>query len=135
MNNYYDYIDGLRENQLRPIMERLLPIMVLSAWGVVPDDLDIDFPPLQTPNSSELADIVDKKTQSILAAYQSDLVDASVAKKELKGLSDETGMFNSITDEDIEAGKGKTYSDYKAMRDPMAGLLSLPGAGFAEEDE
>ena len=27
MNNYYDYIDGLRENQLRPIMERLLPIM------------------------------------------------------------------------------------------------------------
>lgn len=135
MNNYYDYIDGLRENQLRPIMERLLPIMALSAWGVVPDDLDIDFPPLQTPNSSELADIVDKKTQSILAAYQSDLVDASVAKKELKGLSDETGMFNSITDEDIEAGKGKTYSDYKAMRDPMAGLLSLPGAGFAEEDE
>ena len=58
-----------------------------------------------------------------------------MAQNELKVLSDETGMFNSITDEDIEAGKGKTYSDYKAMRDPMAGLLSLPGSGFTEEDE
>lgn len=135
MNNYYDYIDGLRENQLRPIFERLLPIMALSAWGTVPDDLDIDFPPLQTPNSSEVAEIADKKTQAVLSVYQSDLVDAATAQKELKALGDETGMYNSISDEAIEAAKGKTYSDYKAMRDPMAGLLSMPGSGFTGEDE
>ena len=44
-------------------------------------------------------------------------------------------MFTSITDADSEAGKGTTYADYKAMREPMAGLSSLAGAGFAEEDE
>ena len=134
MNNYYDYIDGLRENQLRPILERLLPIMALSAWGVVPDDLDIDFPPLQTPNSSEVADIADKKTQAVLAVYQSDLIDAATAQKELKALGDETGMYNTISDEAIEAAQGKTYSDYKAMQDPMAGIFGLP-AGGAEGDE
>lgn len=126
MNNYYDYIDGLRENQLRPLLERLLPIMALSAWGTVPDDLDIDFPPLQTPNSSEIADIVEKKTQAILAAFQSDLIDAATSLKELKTLSDETSMYNSISDEAIELSKGKTYSDYKAMRDSMAGLFMNP---------
>lgn len=134
MNNYYDYIDGLRENQLRPIMERLLPIMALSAWGTVPDDMDVDFPPLQTPDSSEVADIAEKKTQAILSTYQSDLIDAATAQKELKALGDETGMYNTISDEAIEAAKGKTYSDYKAMQDPLAGL-ALPGAFGAGEDD
>lgn len=137
MNNYYDYIDGLRENQLRPILERLLPIMVLSAWGKIPDDLEIDFPPLQTPDSSQIADIVDKKTQAILSSYQSDLIDASTALKELKSLTDETGVYGSISDEAIKAAEGKYYSDYKAMRDPMAGLLpeySKNDSGDGEEE-
>lgn len=132
LNNYYDYIDGLRENQFRPILERLLPIMALSAWGTVPDDLDIDFPPLQTPDSGVVADIAEKKTQAVLSVYQSDLIDAATAQKELKSLSDETGMYDTISDEAIEAGTGKTYSDYKAMQDPMAGLMT-PTA--YEEDE
>lgn len=134
MNNYYDYIDGLRENQLRPIMERLLPLMALSAWGVVPNDLDIDFPPLQTPDSSAVADIVEKKTQAVLSVYQSDLVDAATAQKELKALSDETGMYNAISDDSIAQGEGKTYSDYKAMQDPLAGL-TLPDPFGAEEGD
>ena len=134
MNNYYDYIDGLRENQLRPIMERLLPIMALSAWGTVPDDMDVDFPPLQTPDSSEVADITEKKTQAVLSVYQSDLIDAATAQKELKALADETGMYNTISDEAIEQAKGRTYSDYKAMQDPLAGL-TLPGAFGAGEDD
>lgn len=133
MNNYYDYIDGLRENRFRPLLEKLLPVMLLSAWGVIPDDLDVDFPPLQTPDSSEIADIAEKKTQSIMAVYQSDLIDAATAQKELKALSDETGMYSSISDEAIKQAEGKTYSDYKAMNDPMGGL-TLPGA-FGEGDE
>lgn len=133
MNNYYDYIDGLRENQFRPLLEKILPVMLLSAWGAVPDDLDIDFPPLQTPESSEIADIAEKKTQSIMAVYQGDLIDAATAQKELKALSDETGMYSTISDEAIKQAEGKTYSDYKAMQDPLAGF-TLPRT-FEEVDE
>ncbi|MDR7813374.1 phage portal protein [Lacrimispora sp.] len=133
MNNYYDYIDGLRENQFRPLLEKILPVMLLSAWGAVPDDLDIDFPPLQTPDSSEIADIAEKKTQSIMAVYQGDLIDAATAQKELKALSDETGMYSTISDEAIKQAEGKNYSDYKAMQDPLAGL-TLPKT-FEEVDE
>ncbi len=73
MNNYYDYIDGLRENQFRPLLEKILPVMLLSAWGAVPDDLDIDFPPLQTPDSSEIADIAEGKNYSDYKAMQDPL--------------------------------------------------------------
>lgn len=123
LNNYYDYIDGLRETELRPIIERLLPIMALAAWGEIPDDLDIDFPLMQTPDAEKTAEMGERKTNAILAAYQNDLIDAATALKELRSMADETGLYSHITDESIEAGKGKTYSDAKAMQDPMAGIM------------
>ena len=123
MRNYYDYIDTIRETSFRDIIERLLPVMALSAWGVIPDDLDITFPPMQTPEAVEIADIAQKKTGAILSAYQSDLIDAATAMKELQALNDETRLFGKINDEDIEPAKGKTYSSTRAMQDPMSGLF------------
>lgn len=123
LNNYYDYIDGLRETELRPIIERLLPIMALSAWGEIPDDLDIVFPLMQTPDAEKTAEMGERKTNAILATYQNDLVDAATALKELRGLADETGLFGHISDDSIKAGEGRTYSDAKAMQDPMAGIM------------
>lgn len=123
LNNYYDYIDGLRETELRPIIERLLPIAALSAWGEIPDDLDIVFPLMQTPDAEKTAEMGERKTNAILATYQNDLVDAATALKELRGLADETGLFGHISDDSIKAGEGRTYSDAKAMQDSMAGIM------------
>lgn len=122
MQNYYDHIDGLRENDLRPILERLLPIMALSAWGEIPDDLDIDFPPMWAPDAKEIAEIAERKTNAILAVYQNDLIDAATAQQELQAMSDETGMFGKISDEAIEAARGQTYTNQRLMADPLAGL-------------
>ena len=122
MRNYYDYIDGLRETDFRAIIERLLPIMAVSAWGQIPDDLEIDFPPMQTPDARETAEIAERKTNAVLAVYQNDLIDAATAQQELQMLTEETGMFGKITDESIEAGRGQTYSSSKAMQDPIMGL-------------
>ncbi len=134
MQNYYDYIDGLRETELRGIIERLLPVMALSAWGMVPDDMDIDFPPMQTLDAKELAEIVDHKTNAVLAVYQNDLIDSATAQRELQTMSDETGMYSKISDESIEAGKGQTYTRSRMMADPMAGL-AFPGTPDGEEFE
>lgn len=132
LKNYYDYIDGLRETELRGIIERLLPIMALSAWGRIPDDMDIDFPPMQTPDAKDVAEITERKSNAVLAAYQNDLIDAATAMQELKSLSDETGLYSKITDEAIEAGKGKFYSESRSMQDPMAGFSFQGSTG--EED-
>ena len=122
MQNYYDYIDGLRETQLRPILERLLPIMAMSAWGVIPDDMQVTFPPMSTPDATESAEIAQKSVDAIIATYQADLIDRSTALKELQLLEPTTGLFGKISDEDIEAAKGITYTKSKLMTDPMAGL-------------
>ena len=122
MQNYYDYLDGLRESDFRPVIERLLPVMALSAWGVLPDDLDISFPPLSTPDAKEVAEIAKAKAETVVTAYQAGLLNVDAAQKELKKLEDETGLFGSISDEDIAANAGKTYQDATALRDPLAGL-------------
>lgn len=135
LRNYYDYIDGLRETELRGIIERLLPVMVLSAWGMIPDDMDIGFPPMQTPDAKEIAEIAGRKTEALLAVYQNDLIDSATTQQELQALSDETGMFSKISDESIEAGKGKTYTSNHMMADPMAGLDFLEAPDKEVPDE
>lgn len=132
MANYYDYIDGLRETMFRGVLEKLLPVVCMSAWGQIPDDFDIDFPPMQTADAKETAEIARQKTTAILEAYQNDLIDAATALQELQGLSEETGMFDKITNEQIEAGKGKYYTQSRMMADPMSGL-SFGGDTFGTD--
>ena len=128
MRNYYDYLDGVRETSFRAIIERLLPVLALSAWGAIPDDLDIDFPALDTPNALEVADVAQRKTGAIVTAYQSDLIDLSTAREELHNLDEETGLFGKIPNELMQEGKGVLYSDRQQMADPLAGL-TMPTAG------
>ena len=132
MQNYYDYIDGLRETELRGIIERLLPVMALSAWGMIPDDMDISFPPMRTPDARENAEIAERKTNAVLAAYQNDLIDSATAQKELRALAEEAGLFGCIPDESIARGEGKTWSELRMMQDPMAGLTAAQETGGEE---
>lgn len=131
LRNYYDYVDSQREAKLRPALQKLLPVLAMSAWGFVPDDLDFTFPPLWTPTAKELAEIAKGKAEAIVTGYQAGLLNVDTAQKELKKLEEETGMFGSITDEEIAANAGKTYQDATALRDPLVGLgLGEPAAPF-----
>lgn len=122
LTNYYDYIDSQREAKLRPVLERLLPVLCMSALGGIPEDVEIDFPPLKTPSPIEMAQIGKTKAEAIAAAYTNGLLNVDTAQKELKKLEEETGLFGSISDEEIAANAGKSYQDATALRDPLAGL-------------
>lgn len=63
-----------------------------------------------------------EKADPIIGAYQSGLLDKKTAMYELKQLSDETGMFGSISDDDINAAAGVTWRDDTALKDPTAGI-------------
>lgn len=134
MQNYYDYIDTLRESTLKPIIYKLLPIIAMSAWGVVPDDIDITFPPLWTPTAKEVAEIAKYKAETLVAVFQAGLMDQATVQKELKKLSDETGMFDSISDEDIRTNKGRTFQDVTALRDPLMGLSFEEGDNGSDKE-
>ncbi|MFR1378451.1 MAG: DUF1073 domain-containing protein [Clostridium neonatale] len=106
--NYYETVEQKQTAQLEPILDKLLPIMFISEFGAVPDDLDYDFNPIGTPSESELSDIVDKKSNAIINVFNAGLISQKIALKELKEMSETTGMFTNITDEDIDKADDST---------------------------
>lgn len=131
LTNYYESIGEKQENQLRPILEKLLPVMCMSAMGMAPDDLDFEFKGVRTSTSKERADLAQQKSKAILDLYMADLIRKSVALKELRKMEPETGMFGSVTDEDIQAAEQEELNPMGmfpmgegAMPDGMA-----PGTG------
>ena len=122
MQNYYDVIEEKQENELRPVYDKLLPIIMMSTFGAVPDDFDYDFNPVRRPPVDEMADLASKNTDSVTKAFQAGLISQKVALKELRQQSEMTGMWSNITDEDIE------NADDEVMN-PDEGLGDLIGMG------
>ena len=122
LQNYYDYVEGQRETRLRPLLEKLLPVLAMSCWGYVPGDIGVSFPSLWTPTAKELAEIAEKKAAAVRSVFQAGLIAADTAQRELKKLSEETGLFGSITDAEITANAGKNFLDVTALHDPIMGL-------------
>lgn len=102
MQNYYEIVQQQQESNLGPILDKLLPIMCMSEFGAIPDDLDYAFNPIRTPDDKEVAELADKKTKSIIETYNAGLISQKIAMKELKQMSETVGMFSNITDNDIE---------------------------------
>ena len=105
LTNYYDMIREKQESILRPIYEKLLPIMFLSLFGKVPEDLNFEFNPLESPNDMEKSDLATKKTGNITQVYQAGLISQQTALKELRQMTELTGDFSNITDEEINKAK------------------------------
>lgn len=98
---YYDGIKQKQEAQLEPVLDKLLPVMAMSCWGEVPEDLDHKWLPPETASSDELANLAKNKADTIINAYNSGLLWERTAKQELRQLEEETGLFSNITDEEI----------------------------------
>jgi phage-related protein (TIGR01555 family) len=100
--NYYDTVEENQLFALQPVLDKLLPIMVMSEWGQIPDDLDYKFNPIKTADNKEMSELADKSTTAIIAAYNSGLISQKTGMKELRQQSEITGLFSNITDEDID---------------------------------
>ncbi|MGG1268026.1 DUF1073 domain-containing protein [Brevibacillus laterosporus] len=109
MQNYYEVVQQQQESILGPILDKILPVMCMSEFGAIPDDIDYTFDPIRTPNDKDVADLVDKKTTSIINVFQAGIIDQRTALKELKQMSETTGMFTNITDNDIENADDSTH--------------------------
>lgn len=102
MQNYYDSIEEKQEAYLRPIYDRLLPIMCMSEFGAVPDDLDYEFKPIRRLSDEQRVDLTSKHTSAIIEAYNVGLISQQIALKELQQMKETTGTWSNITDDDIE---------------------------------
>lgn len=125
LRTYYDGIRKKQETQLRLPMKRILELVSRSTLGEpLPDGFKFTFNPLWQTTDKEKAEIADISTRPILSAYEAGLIDAPTALKELRQLSDRTGLFTNIDDEAIKEAESLP---------PMAALTGEPDGEEGEE--
>ena len=96
LRNYYDMIASLQERQLRPALEKLLPVMAVSCWGYVPEDLEFVFEPVMTTSPAERAELVQKLSSDVIEAFRAGLLTREEALAELKSRGGELGVYTKI---------------------------------------
>jgi phage-related protein (TIGR01555 family) len=96
LRNYYDMIAQMQERLLRPALEKLLPVMAISCWGYVPEDLEIVFEPVMTSSPAERAELVQKMSSDLIQAFQAGLLTREEALEELKSRGEELGVYTKI---------------------------------------
>ena len=93
-------ISGLQERMLRPALEKLLPVMAFSCWGFRPDDLDFVFEPIISPTPAERADLVDRLSSSVIAAFSAGLITRKEAVEELRSRGADLGVWGKLVSSD-----------------------------------
>ena len=121
LQQYYDSIEQKQESTLRPVLEKLMPVIAMSEWGYVPEDLDFVFNPPATVPSDKLAELAAKRTSSVVEVFNTGLISQRIALKELRQMSDETGMWTNITDEEISAADSEVHPPGEMLPPEMGG--------------
>lgn len=129
LRNYYDTVKQNQEHTLRPILEKLLPVLAMSTWGEVPDDMDIEFNPIRDTSDEERASLIQQSTGAIIQAYQAGVISQQIAMKELRASGAAYNMWTNITDENIDEADD-TISQPDDMSAGMEGMM--PGDDESE---
>lgn len=99
---YEERIAADQNDSLRSQLDKLYPVICMSEFGEVPDDLDFKFPSIRVLTEEDKADKADKASAPIIAAYNVGGYGRKTLLKELRQLSETTEVFSNITDEMIE---------------------------------
>lgn len=96
LRNYYDMISQMQERMLRPALEKLLPVMAISCWGYIPDDMEIVFEPVMTTSPAERAELAQKMSSDVISAFQAGVISREEAREELKARGEDLGVYSKI---------------------------------------
>lgn len=133
LQSYYDHVSRNQEAQLKPAIDQLLPVMFMSEFGTVPNDLDIKFNPIKSMGAQEQAEWVGKVGETIEKMFTAGIINQKIALKELHELSYNSNVFTNITDEDIENASTDFVDEremdafIKSQDNPIVTPINIPG--------
>jgi phage-related protein (TIGR01555 family) len=103
LSNYYDNINQQQERRLRSLLHILIRVVSLSELGHdLPKSFKFDFASLWQMSDKEKAEVANTVTTAVINAVEQGIVSEQTALKELRQSSEVTGIWSSITDDDIE---------------------------------
>lgn len=121
--NYHATLEQVRASQIMPALEKLAPIVCMSALGGVPAGVEFKLPPLAEMTPDQKAEIVDKQSQYLERLFQAGVLPADSLLNGVRNAQTEVGITSTITDDDVEAMKGKYMKDLAPQADPFGGVF------------
>lgn len=100
--NYEEKLSQYQHSDMKPQLDVLYPVMCMSEFGEVPDDLDYVFPSIRVLSEKEKAELAQVGTEAIIQPFSAGLVSQRTAVMELKALSDKTEIYTNISEEDVQ---------------------------------
>lgn len=126
LRNYYDLIAQMQERMLRPALEKLLPVMAISCWGTIPDDMEIVFDPIMTTSPAERAELIQKLSSDVIASFQAGILSRVEARDELRSRGEELGVYTRIGTHD-SAGSTEKGALPRTVMHQVPNLHERPG--------
>ena len=99
---YYDGVRTQQERRLRSPLEKLIRIVAKSEAVQLPSNFNFEFVPLWQMTTEQKSSVNAQTTNSILQAFETGAVGRGTVLKELRKVSSDTGIWTTITDEDMD---------------------------------
>jgi hypothetical protein len=100
--NYEEKISQYQNHAMKPQLDVLYPVLCMSLFGEVPDDLDYVFPSIRVLTEKEKAELADIGSTAIIKPYTAGVISQRTTVMELKALGDKTEMYTNISEDDVE---------------------------------
>jgi hypothetical protein len=98
-----DKVAALQDDNLRPALEKLYPVILTSEFGAVPEDIDLDFPAVAALTQKEKIGLAKDGTESAISPFTAGVYSQKTTLIRLRHLDEMLELPPSITDEMIEA--------------------------------
>lgn len=128
---FYDSISAGQEKQAAPNLKRVIAFVQLSEFGDIDPNLGFEFEPLWQMSEGEKAEVGLKRTQAVMTAEPA--LPAPVVLRELREMSDATGLFTQVTDDDIADAEGAPPAPAVIPGTEAGGGTPAPDASSAAE--
>ena len=103
LRTYYDNVKQQQERRLRYGIAKVLGVLFRSVTGQEPpENFYFKFRPLWQVSDKEKSEIANTVSQAVATASNAGIIDRATALKELRNSAQVTGVFQSVTDEDIK---------------------------------
>jgi hypothetical protein len=87
---------------MKPQLDVLYPVVCMSEFGEVPDDLDFVFPSIRVLSEKEKAELAELGSTAIIKPFTAGVISQRTTVMELKQLGDKTEIYTNISAEDVD---------------------------------
>lgn len=121
---YRSTIEQQRATHIIPALEKLCLVVCMSAFGEIPEGAAFKLPPLSELTPAEKAEIIDRRLQPLERLFAVNAIPAESLLDELRSAQAEVDITSTVTDEQIDAVRGKYSKDLAPVQaGPFDGMF------------